>query len=144
MIKMKKTSCIVVVLLAVLTGCSIREEMAVCEFQLEMPSAEGRVVIGETTGESWPLLWAKGDQIRVNGVLSAALSQAKAGGRSASFTLSGTVSAPYTVVHPASAWKGAGSIYFAPGGTAVLAARSDSNTDVQLCNLSAYLRLRVG
>ena len=127
-----------------LSACAVKEQPEGMEFGLEMPSAEsGKVVIGQKTGEAYPLLWAKGDQIRVNGVLSAALSQAKAGGRSASFTLAGSVSAPYTVVHPASAWTSASLINFPAGSTAVLAAKSNNNTDVQLYNLTAYLRLRI-
>ena len=130
--------------LFLLSACAVKEQPEGMEFSLEMPSAEsGKVVIGQKTGEAYPLLWAKGDQIRVNGVLSAALSQAKAGGRSASFTLAGSVSAPYTVVHPASAWTSASLINFPAGSTAVLAAKSNNNTDVQLYNLTAYLRLRI-
>ena len=133
-----------IALFAACLSCGCAETaLPVTELRLEMPEAASKVVIGPRTGETYPLLWAAGDQVRVNGVLSASLSQGKAGGRSASFTLAGSVSAPYTVVHPASSWKSAGSVVFPESGVTVLSSKSESATDVQLHNLSAYLRLRI-
>lgn len=59
-----------------------------------------RTQLGAFDGKEYPILWSEGDKILVNGVESNALTAAQAGGKLASFTVSG-VTAPYQAFYPA-------------------------------------------
>lgn len=69
-------------------------------FVAEMPAT--KTALGAKEGSAWPNHWCAGDAIAVNGVASDPLTDAEAGGRSATFTVAG-VSAPYEAVYPAGA-----------------------------------------
>ena len=60
---------------------------------------ESRTQLGEKADGVYPLYWSVGDQISVNGVASAALTEG--GGAAAAFTFDGILSYPYSVVYPA-------------------------------------------
>lgn len=59
-----------------------------------------RTTLGPKDGSSRPNLWAEGDAIYVNGIVSNHLTASEAGGSKASFTISG-VSSPFRVAYPA-------------------------------------------
>ena len=61
---------------------------------------ESRTQLGEKADGVYPLYWSAGDQISVNGIASAALTEG--GGAAAAFTFDGILSYPYSVVYPAS------------------------------------------
>ena len=66
--------------------------------EASLPSApETRTTLGPRSGAIFPVLWSAGDFITVNGVPSARLTAAEAGGSSARFTFPEGVSAPFKV-----------------------------------------------
>lgn len=60
-----------------------------------------RVQLGEKVDDVYPLYWSEGDKILVNGVASEALTASADGEDSATFTVNGSVAAPYNIVYPA-------------------------------------------
>ena len=67
-------------------------------FSVDMPFT--KTALGPKEGNGWPNHWSAGDVIVVNGVASEPLTEAEAGGRSATFRVAG-VSAPYEALYPA-------------------------------------------
>lgn len=135
-------------------ACSRQSGEDSLRFTVQMSAdAAARVHMGAKEGEAYPLLWSPGDRICINGKMSSALDPAQAGGRVATFTLAAAVSAPYTLVHPESAYLSASRVRFpsaqthkagsCPYGSTLLACRTQQTDDVHLCALSAYLRLRI-
>lgn len=141
-------------------ACSVREQDAPLssEFSFTLPSEEDatRVIFGEFSGQRCPLLWAAGDRVMVNGLYSSSVTASKAGTRSVSLSVSGSPSAPYYVVHPASAWRGESvpsAVAFpatqthkpgsCPSASTVLARKSGDAASVSLSSLSAYIRLNI-
>lgn len=74
-------------------------------FTVSAPST--RTVVGDAAAGSRQLYWADGDCLAVNGIASEALSGVPAESTNASFTVNGTLTAPYDAVYPASIWKDA-------------------------------------
>ncbi len=110
---------------------------------------ESRTQLGEKAGEVYPLYWSAGDQISVNGVTSAALTEG--GSASATFVLEGTLNHPYSVVYPASTENKvtflAEQTYtpgtFCAGAAPMYGYAEDANSTVQLQHLVGVLRLAV-
>lgn len=70
---------------------------------VELPG-ETKTILGDAQGDVRPVLWSKGDQISVNGVASQAL-DIKSNAASADFTLNAELTAPYSIIYPASMVK---------------------------------------
>ena len=110
---------------------------------------ESRTQLGEKADEVYPLYWSAGDQISVNGVTSAALTEG--GSANATFVLEGTLNYPYSVVYPASTENKvtflAEQSYtpgtFCAGAAPMYGYAEDANSAVQLQHLVGVLRLAV-
>lgn len=70
---------------------------------VELPG-ETKTILGDAQGDVRPVLWSKGDQISVNGVASQAL-DIKSNAASADFTINAELTAPYSIIYPASMVK---------------------------------------
>ena len=75
---------------------------------LELPGAT-KTVLGDAQDGVRPVLWCKGDEISVNGVVSDPL-DVEGNVLKADFVLSGQVSAPYEIIYPAGMVKDAATI----------------------------------
>ncbi len=118
---------------------------------------ESRTELGEKANDLYPLKWSEGDQIAVNGLASAPLTAAEAGGAGAIFTFDGILTRPLNIIYPASAEAGcvtflAEQVYkagtFAPGaapmyGYAAEVAEGEEAAPVQLGHLTGVLRFAV-
>uniref|UniRef100_UPI004055CE33 hypothetical protein n=1 Tax=Alistipes sp. TaxID=1872444 RepID=UPI004055CE33 len=72
--------------------------------QLTLSLDNSRTQLGEKAGDAYPLTWAAGDQISVNGVASDPLgTEDGAGTANATFTFDGALTTPYFVAYPATA-----------------------------------------
>ena len=104
-----------------------------------LPSQMCKTALGEKNGNSWPLVWSAGDKLLLNGVPSAALSAAEAGGTSASFNFSG--------VGGASVWnytysgvEGSDCLVNFPGNVLPMYASATSVSGITLSTLGAVVR----
>lgn len=79
---------------------------------VELPG-ETKTILGEAQGDVRPVLWSKGDQISVNGVASQAL-DIESDAASADFTINAELTAPYSIIYPASMVKNGGSVITLP------------------------------
>lgn len=79
---------------------------------VELPG-ETKTILGDAQGDVRPVLWSKGDQISVNGVASQALN-IKSNAASADFTLNAGLTAPYSIIYPATMVKNGGSVITLP------------------------------
>ena len=79
---------------------------------LELPGTT-KTVLGEAQDGVRPVLWCKGDKISVNGVASQALA-IEENVPTASFVLEKVLSAPYSIIYPASMVKDGGSVITLP------------------------------
>ncbi|MBR2859101.1 MAG: hypothetical protein IKB90_03270 [Alistipes sp.] len=61
---------------------------------------ESRTQLGEKADGKYPLYWSEGDQIAINGVASAALTEG--GNAAATFSFGEVLTTPYNIVYPAS------------------------------------------
>ena len=91
------------VLLAALVACTAEpaptaEDSFVLSANLE--NTGSKMCLGSPTDNAYPILWQTGDIISVNGTTSSALSSTYNGKKVATFTVSGTQSAPYKVLYP--------------------------------------------
>lgn len=81
---------------------------------LTIGSAETKTTVGDVendgTNDFRRLFWADGDQVNANGVASLELENVPAGTTRTDFSFSGTVTAPYNVVYPASIYKDASTV----------------------------------
>ena len=68
---------------------------------LTLSLEESRTQLGEKVDGVYPLYWSEGDKIAVNGVVSEALAASAEGKASATFTVNGTLTYPYSIVCPA-------------------------------------------
>ena len=68
---------------------------------LTLSLEESRTQLGEKVDGVYPLYWSEGDKIAVNGVVSEALAASAEGKASATFTINGTLTYPYSIVCPA-------------------------------------------
>lgn len=70
---------------------------------VELPG-ETKTILGDAQGDVRPVLWSKGDQISVNGAASQALN-IESNAASADFTINAGLTAPYSIIYPASMVK---------------------------------------
>ena len=109
-----------------------------------------RTMLGDKVGKEYPILWTAGDKINVNGE-SSSEAAVKEGSKQASFAFGKEMSAPYSAVYPASAYKAEGVITipstqsyvagsFNPASSVMC---SYSGGEATLCfhHLMAYLKL---
>lgn len=77
------------------------------EFTLEasMPGTDTKTMLGAKSAGAYPVLWASGDVITVNGVVSKPLASGDAGAKTAVFSFAGDVSTPFNVLFGASAGR---------------------------------------
>ena len=74
---------------------------------------ETKTILGEAQDDVRPVLWSKGDQISVNGVASQAL-DIESNAASADFTINAELTAPYSIIYPASMVKDGSSVITLP------------------------------
>lgn len=79
---------------------------------LELPGTT-KTVLGDAQDGMRPVLWCKGDKISVNGVASQALA-IEENVLTASFVFEKELSAPYSIIYPASMVKGGGEVITLP------------------------------
>lgn len=79
---------------------------------VELPG-ESKTILGDAQGDVRPVLWSKGDQISVNGVASQALN-IESNAASADFTLNAELTAPYSIIYPATMVKDGSSVITLP------------------------------
>lgn len=79
---------------------------------VELPGAT-KTVLGEAQDGVRPVLWCKGDQISVNGIASQALA-IEENVPTASFVFEKELSAPYSIIYPASMVKDGGAVITMP------------------------------
>lgn len=79
---------------------------------VELPG-ETKTILGDAQGDVRPVLWSKGDQISVNGVASQAL-DIQSNAASADFTLNAGLTAPYSIIYPATMVKDGSSVITLP------------------------------
>lgn len=79
---------------------------------VELPG-ETKTILGDAQGDVRPVLWSKGDQISVNGVASQALN-IESNAASADFTLNAELTAPYSIIYPATMLKDGSSVITLP------------------------------
>lgn len=79
---------------------------------VELPG-ETKTILGEAQDDVRPVLWSKGDQISVNGVASQAL-DIESNAASADFTLNAELTAPYSIIYPATMVKDGSSVITLP------------------------------
>ncbi len=77
---------------------------------LQVGLPQTKTTLGDKDGSKRKIYWSDGDCISVNGTASEALSNVPAQCTSALFSFNSTVSAPYSILYPASVWKDAGTI----------------------------------
>lgn len=113
---------------------------------------ETKTALGDKADGKYPVLWAEGDCISVNGVVSEALTAEEAGGKKANFTVKGAVEAPYTAIYPSSARVSENSVKFVSAQTpaeagfdpaAAIMVASGESTTLEFRQLCAYLRIVV-
>ena len=111
---------------------------------------ESRTQLGEKAGNLYPLYWSEGDKISVNGVESAEAVINASNPSVATFTVNGTLAAPYCIAYPAAP---AGKVIFAENqthvgnstfgsGVSTMYAYGES-TGVQLNHLTGVLKIGV-
>lgn len=109
-----------------------------------------RTILGDKVGKEYPILWTAGDKINVNGE-SSSDAVIKDGSKQASFAFGKEMSAPYSAVYPASAYKAEGVITipstqsyvtgsFDPA-SSVMCSYSEGETTLKFHHLMAYLKL---
>ena len=109
-----------------------------------------RTILGDKVGQEYPILWTAGDKINVNGE-SSSEAAVKEGSKQASFTFGKEMTAPYSAVYPASAYKAEGVITipsmqsyvagsFDPA-SSVMCSYSGGEATLHFHHLMAYLKL---
>ena len=119
--------------------------------QITVSLEESRTQLGERNADGkYPLYWSAGDQIAINGVASAAL--AEGGNAAATFSFKEVLTAPYSVVYPAS--EGANVVNFlaeqpytvgtfAPKAAPMYGYAATAGNAIELNHLTGVLRLAV-
>ena len=79
---------------------------------VELPG-ETKTILGDAHGDVRTVLWSKGDQISVNGVASQAL-DIESNAASADFTINAELTAPYSIIYPATMVKDGRSVITLP------------------------------
>ncbi|MBR5807651.1 MAG: hypothetical protein IKY24_03425, partial [Alistipes sp.] len=110
---------------------------------------QSRTQLGEKAGDLYPLYWSNGDKISVNGVESNALA-VSGNSAVATFTVPGTLSAPYCIAYPATS---ADQVLFADqqsytegtfaNGASTMYAYSENGLGAQLNHLTGILKIGV-
>lgn len=118
-----------------------------------LPDGVTKTTMSESVSGSRSVYWVDGDRISVNGIASNPLSGVPAESASATFTVPGVLSAPYSILYPASFWKDASTITlpatqaYAAGtfatDTAPLSGYATSAEGVSLNHLCAILQISV-
>ncbi len=122
---------------------------------VELPGTT-KTVLGEAQGGVRPVLWCKGDKISVNGVASQALA-IEENVPTASFVFEKELSAPYSIIYPASMVKDGGAVITLPSqqkaasgdnivsGSMPMAGYSDTESVMmkQVCGILG-IRLKMG
>ena len=118
--------------------------------QITVSLEESKTQLGERNAEGkYPLYWSAGDQIAINGEVSAPL--AEGGNAAATFSFEEVLTAPYSVVYPASAGANVVNFLaeqpytvgtFAPKAAPMYGYATEAN-EVQLNHLTGVLRLAV-
>lgn len=109
-----------------------------------------RTMLGDKVGTEYPIFWTAGDKINVNGE-SSSEAAIKEGSKQASFAFGKEMTAPYSAVYPASAYKAEGVITipstqsyvagsFDPA-SSVMCSYSEGETTLTFHHLMAYLKL---
>ena len=109
-----------------------------------------RTMLGDKVGKEYPILWTDGDKVNVNGE-SSSDAVIKEGSKQASFAFGKEMSAPYSAVYPASAYKAEGVITipskqsyvagsFDPA-SSVMCSYSGGEAALTFHHLMAYLKL---
>lgn len=121
-------------------------------FNASAADAGTRTVLGDRTDGGYHVLWAEGDCIAVNGIVSKPLDAENSGRNFAEFTVAEKVASPYTAIYPASAVAGDSSVWIpssqSPAETgfdasaAVMIAYGESQ-ELSFRQTCAYLRIRV-
>ena len=109
-----------------------------------------KTILGDKVGKEYPILWTEGDKVNVNGE-SSSDAVIKDGSKQASFAFGKEMSAPYSAVYPASAYKSEGIItipstqsYVAgsfDSASSVMCSYSEGETTLTFHHLMAYLKL---
>ena len=155
---MKTLKYIIPVCCVALASCS---EANPDKAESEIPSDGGTVLtavigtdtktmLGDKVGKEYPILWTAGDKINVNGE-SSSEAVIKAGAKQASFAFGKEMTAPYSAVYPASAYKAEGVITipstqsyvagsFDPA-SSVMCSYSGGEATLNFHHLMAYLKL---
>lgn len=155
---MKTLKYIIPVCCVALASCS---EANPDNAESEIPSDGGTVLtavigtdtkttLGDKVGKEYPILWTEGDKVNVNGE-SSSDAVIKDGFKQASFAFGKEMSAPYSAVYPASAYKAEGVITipstqsyvagsFDPA-SSVMCSYSGVETTLTFHHLMAYLKL---
>ena len=155
---MKTLKYIIPVCCVALASCS---EANPDKAESEIPSDGGTVLtavigtdtktmLGDNVGKEYPILWTEGDKINVNGE-SSSEAAVKEGSKQASFAFGKEMSAPYSAVYPASAYKAEGVITipsmqsyvagsFDPA-SSVMCSYSGGEATLHFHHLMAYLKL---
>lgn len=141
----------VVAAVSIAAACT-QKELPCTVINASIGAEQSKTVLGPAEGIYHKILWSAGDRISLNGVASNPLDASQSGSQNAEFIVPGSISAPYTVVYPASACSSMTSVTFGdtqvhtPGsfaqGAAILAARSET-ADVSFCSLCSFLRLNI-
>lgn len=72
------------------------------EFSVALPDGSlTKTYLGERIENTFPLLWAEGDKVSMNGTVSTPVSAEDAGKRSSTFSFRGSVKAPFNILYPA-------------------------------------------
>ena len=118
-----------------------------------LPDGVTKTTMSESVSGSRSVYWVDGDRISVNGITSNPLSGVSAESASATFTVPGVLSTPYSILYPASFWKDASTITlpaaqtYAAGtfatDTAPLCGYATSAEGVSLNHLCAILQISV-
>ena len=131
---------------------SIDSEATTLEVGIDIDT---KTYLGEKDGEGHhKVFWSNGDQIAVNGTASEALAGLADDTSSAKFTFGSVLSAPYSVVYPASAWKSASQITlpgvqtwksggFADGMNPMAGYSADGSGPVSVKHLGAIIKVSI-
>lgn len=90
-------------------GCNVENEEAIGTTRLSV-NTESRTSLGDTANGVRALLWAEGDKIEANGVVSDAVDSSSVGEPSAEFNFTTLLTPPYSVLSPASLYVDATTI----------------------------------
>ncbi len=155
---MKTLKYIIPVCCVALASCSeANPDKAESEKQLDggtvltaVIGTDTKTMLGDKVGKEYPILWTAGDKINVNGE-SSSEAAVKEGSKQASFAFGKEMTAPYSAVYPASAYKAEGVITipstqsyvagsFDPA-SSVMCSYSGGEATLNFHHLMAYLKL---